>query len=368
MYYAGNNILDKDNRLAIARSWLKRARRDYRGFEKVVGQQYLRSRKDLPDDPALAIYLLQQACEKAVKAVAIASGEFDGEVLISKYGHDSLMLFADISLKLLDIPFVELAWRGVKREQRKTSKKMLSPREVRNRLHNLKLNIKRYEERPPDVPDWLKEFATLPSDPIKQVVTMLLGLHKTMQSAIFKMLEPNLQFDVRKLLDYMKKPNKLILEQALAPSFRSRKLSIDKLDTTLDLIALFTGGNFRELLAQAIDKEPLDLKQGKVKIGKRSAIEENFLSFWALCALMFLAAFTFAHEAWTRYPKLVSSQTGQTVFELDCDSYSADLGIVSCLRDLGSLARITLTDIEQMLDTISGIFSYFGRDAKPPKG
>ncbi len=360
-----DTTLDEDKRLENARLWLKRARKDYKAFEKAVGQQYLRSKKNVPEDPALAIYLLQQACEKTVKAVAIASSEFEDEVLVSKYGHDSLMLFTDITLKLLDIPFVEPAWRMLKRDLNKTSKKMSTPREMRNRLHNLKRNIKQYEERPPDTPDWLKEFATLPAEPIRQVVNMLLNLHSKIQSNIFQILEPNLQLDVRKLSDYLEKSDIDSLSQSLAPSFRGRMVQIDTLELVKSMFPLLTGASLDNLLEDVTTKEPLDLRKAKIKLGERSSIEDHFLSVWALCALMFLAAFTFAHESWTRYPRFISSRTKRSEIELDCDSYSADLGIVSCLRDIGKLARITLNDIEQMLEIIAGIFSYFGSSTNP---
>ena len=78
----------------------------YRAFTRVVGKQYICSKKDLPDDPALAVYLLQQAAEKTVKAIAIASGQFEDEKLKQDYSHNSLMLLSDVLLKYFVFPFV----------------------------------------------------------------------------------------------------------------------------------------------------------------------------------------------------------------------------------------------------------------------
>ena len=66
-----------------AARWLERARLDYAGLERLMTPL---------SDPALAVYLLQQCIEKAVKALLVAQGE-DETNFESEFGHRSLRAY-----------------------------------------------------------------------------------------------------------------------------------------------------------------------------------------------------------------------------------------------------------------------------------
>jgi len=349
-----DNITDikKQDRITRAKAWLKRARKDYRGYTKVVGQQYIRSKKSLPDDPALAVYLLQQSAEKTVKAVAIASGEFETKELKLEYGHNSLMLLSDIMIKVLEIPIVEPLIRLMKISLGQKGGKLLDIVEARARFQEIKQNIAK--DRSPDTPDWLKEFALLPSEQIKPIVIMLLKLRGNIQSSIHKILRTNLRFDVQKMKDYLDNTTESNLRGVFAPSFRDSRIPPDALAFALNTIPIFTGIDFRQSLESAINEDSVDLRRISPMLEKRNILEEQFLSVWALCSLMFLAAFTFAHESWARYPNSERK-------DLDYESYTGEIGIVSCLNELGQLMKDTVYDIEDMLETIADVFSHFRR-------
>ena len=348
-----NNFLNNENqnRLVEAKSWLKRAQKDYQGYVKVVGRPYISSKRNIPDDPALAVYLLQQSAEKAVKAVAIASGEFETMSLKMEYGHNSLMLFSEVMLRILEIPMVEPVINLAKISLGQRGEKLPSIIEARERFQEIKRNIARY--RASDIPNWLIEFAMLPSEQIKPVVIMLSKIRSIMQSGIYKSLRTNLRFDPQKMRDYLENETESNLRDIFAPSFRDSRIPSDALALVLNMIPIFTGMNFRQLLETAISKDAVDLRKISPMLGKRNVLEEQFLSVWALCALMFLAAFTFPHESWARYPNKSPKN------ELDCNSYTPQIGIVGCLRELGQLTKDMVYDVDDMLETIADIFSYY---------
>lgn len=349
--------IGKQDRIVRAKSWLKRAQRDYQGFTKVVGRQYIQSKKAVPDDPALAVYLLQQASEKTVKAIAIASGKYEEKDLRVEYSHNSLMLLSDVLLRLLDAPFMEPALNFAKLGLGERGKKLPPYDEIKQKFEEIKRNIAVSKDRPPDAPDWLKEFALLPREQIHPVVTMLLNLRSTAQSLIHQILKPNLQYDFQKLLAYLNEPTDANLQDMFAPSLRDSKQSPDALKFAACLVPVLTGETLKELMTEALGKDTVDLTKIKAKIGKRADIEKQFLPIIALMSLMFLAAFTFAHESWTRYPRHNFTGTRQEI-DLDCESYTEQLGVAACLRELGELTRVTVFDIEKFVETVADYFSY----------
>ena len=69
--------------------WIERSRKDYEAAKPLKTQ-----------DPALAIYLLQQCIEKSVKALAVASGEFDFAYIKREFKHNSKYLLMELWKKL----------------------------------------------------------------------------------------------------------------------------------------------------------------------------------------------------------------------------------------------------------------------------
>lgn len=231
----------------------------------------------------------------------------------------------------------------------------LGPYDVQIRLTEMKRNIARYKERPPSVPDWLREFATLPPKEVGLVLTVMLDLRSRLQSELHHLLRPHLVIDARKIRQYVDAPTEENLASMLTPEFRDRAVSGEKLAFARKIFAEMAGGNLESMIRADLKSEKLGLGRPQLQIGDRKTLEDAVLSAWALCALMFLAAFTFAHAEWTRYPH--GPRSGAK--ELNCDSYTERLGIVSCLRDLGRLCGDVVYDIATMLDTASRAFSVF---------
>ena len=88
--------------LEWAGRWFDRASKDYNAFRKTVTFDSKTRKAVRCSDPALSVYLLQQAVEKAMKAVAIASGQYSYRQISRFYSHNSLALFANLYLKLIE--------------------------------------------------------------------------------------------------------------------------------------------------------------------------------------------------------------------------------------------------------------------------
>jgi hypothetical protein len=343
-----NNNWTKDELALTARKFLARAKRDQIACVRLIGDIHYTRHNRPPNDPGLCIFLLQQACEKAVKSVAIASGQFNPQELVKSYKHDSLLLWIDLYLKLINLPSFVQSIDIVKSRLGSTADKLVTVPEANIKLQELKQNTRKYyDNRPVEVQDWLKEFATLPPTEFALVVMMLENIHRNLASGIYRLLEPEIVINLPSLHAYIKEPNDANLKAALAPSFRQHSASIQNLDVASELMTALLGTSFDQALASAAAKELLDSNATSIKIGKRSIIEKNMLSGFALSSLMFVSALTFPHEQTSRYPSLSKSNSRD---DLDCDSYNSNLGIVFNLQELCKLIGMILGDLDEILN------------------
>jgi hypothetical protein len=94
-------------RLKQSRIWLKSAKRDYRTYSMEIHTLFFPLIRLTPEEPQDAIYHLAQCVEKLVKATCVSSGLYSEDEVIS-YGHDTLYLYLDFILKLMDNPLCQL--------------------------------------------------------------------------------------------------------------------------------------------------------------------------------------------------------------------------------------------------------------------
>jgi len=88
--------------ISYAKQWLSRARKDFNVFKKLVSFDKKTRNTVKCSDPALAVYLLQQSIEKAVKALAIASGQYKTRDFSNYYKHNSLGLILNLIKRICD--------------------------------------------------------------------------------------------------------------------------------------------------------------------------------------------------------------------------------------------------------------------------
>lgn len=346
------------NRIDNARSLLKRARKDYQGFVRVVGREYLRHGKGPPQDPALAVYLLQQSAEKTVKAIAIASGRFNMDDFSQVYRHNSLYLYCEFFLEISNSPFApvfdlmaRIHPQGVK-----------SIQEFQHTLEQIKQNIGR-GQRPPDAPDWWLQYQTESPQQIDAVMDALLSMREQIIKSSHQKMKSRMRFGVEKLEDYRLNPSAQNFLNLISSSFRELP-NLEQVEAATSVMSKLTevtaGVNLQEYFKQSppVTQTVSGLTKKSHAELKRAMFDKLFLSGWAIAALSFLSAFTFPHEATTRYPEDIvkKSSMGQRQI-IDCDSYSEILGIVSCMPKVGRVTSLILSDVADFVESVSSSFS-----------
>ena len=81
----------REANLEYSKRWIRRAQLDFKLFKHLVPLKSGPYSIVHCQDPALAIYLLQQSIEKAIKAVAVATGEYSHLKLRLQHGHNEVV-------------------------------------------------------------------------------------------------------------------------------------------------------------------------------------------------------------------------------------------------------------------------------------
>lgn len=262
--------------------WIERSRKDYEAAKLLK-----------TEDPALAIYLLQQCIEKSVKALAIASGSFDCEYLKSKSKHNSKRLLIELWQKLVGS---------------KGSSTLSSILDLPNVLG-------------PDLIEALQytiELKRLPlfSSPFNFEQNDTLNLSLRINGR---------QLDY--LYQYSESPPSLILVQM--PLVRPGTKSLIDLAIKLSL-----DSGMKALVAPSVSE--------KRKI--KASLESQFLKGKLFFTLFLVAALTDKHEASTRYPRCPGDTIG-------CQDYANNLPIVQHMRLLYEILDTVLSDVDYLLES-----------------
>jgi len=148
-------FMDEERREEIidaASDWVRAARRDMDAYRSLVRCTFLPFIKCRPKEAHMAISHLQQATEKMVKAVAIASGKFTYTEVKHKYGHDSLTLYADFIGKMIELESVKGLMNIVQGKVKANSEvEIVSYDRAHEILENVKANIRKKGR---EVPAW----------------------------------------------------------------------------------------------------------------------------------------------------------------------------------------------------------------------
>ncbi len=260
--------------------WIERARNDY------YAARMLKSK-----DKALCIYLLGQCIEKSVKAIAVVSGKFTPERIKKDFGHNSWKLIKQI-------------WKEL--EENKSSSTLSSI---------FKLNYTTDEGL----------FETL------QLVKELQS--RRLFSTPFKFEENDsleLSFQIKE-----KEFHYLFIYHTSPPSLIPPELpsQISKATGLFELAHKFL-----------IESCMKDLVTDKVS--DRSIIQANLESQFSRDKLFFslflLAALTYKHEAWSRYPSDKEN--------MGCQDYTKNLPIVQHAELLFEIMDAILPEVARLLN------------------
>lgn len=324
--------------IEYARRWLNRGIKDFNAFKKIVRFDNKTKKTVRCSDPALAVYLLQQSIEKAVKAVAIASGEYKARDFIRFYSHNSLALILNLNNKIVarikDLGLdVVTGFMGID----------LSDGES-------KLNI---------VESQVLGKTPLISKEGKKVSFKVETL-SLKPEVIDKLLDSSIFFRKR-LLDTIKSTFSLL------PGMGVRKGHYN-IDNTDEFIQRLSEELSTQLKTAPLSEEQLKALMELVKIMDRLGLQAdnnninrddmtaNYLSVWGFSySLLWLTYFTFAHESSSRYP--LKHKGNINTGRLGCDDYTEELGIVNRIGQIGYATSLTLNEMKNEIESVAYLFA-----------
>jgi hypothetical protein len=263
--------------------WIERSRKDYEAAK------LLRTK-----DPALAIYLLQQCIEKSVKALAVASGEFDSGYFKSESKHNSKRLLIGLWQKL-----------GASKSS--------------STLSSI-LNLPNVPD--PDLIEALQYTIELKRLPLFSSFSSPFNFEQNDTLRLSLRINGK---ELEYLYQYSESPPSLILMET--PLERSGTKSL------IDLTIKFSlDSGMKALVAPSVSEK------GKIK----ASLESQFLKDKLLFTLFLLAALTYGHEASTRYPRYPGDNIG-------CQDYTDNLPIVKHMGLLYEILDAVLSEVDYLL-------------------
>lgn len=316
--------------LENARKWLRRSHKDLAGFKALVRFNKQNYRNVRCSDPALAVYLLQQALEKAVKAVAIASSQYLPTDIKKAFSHNSFDLLMDFYSKTLS-QIHELNLDGIYMMMAG-----ITAAEADGRIsvtHRMQSKHEMAMASPDVVETFLRRIESIRKSAILDTLRDVFGPHTKIKTH-----EVNRQAGT--------------IEDTVSTFEKIWTTNLGQPPLTDEQLALATSmaDKFTELGHQ------LGIKGETSKFITVDRSTKTWLSVWALVALMILAYLTTPHESSSRYPRLPQVVKGSMPKDLDCDDYDQTLGIVKHLGYAGYVTELVLGDIDEILDGVSLFF------------
>ena len=325
--------------LEYAQRWLDRATKDFEAFKRLVPfDRKTRGNVRCPD-PALAVYLLQQSVEKAVKAAAIASGQYKTNDFTTYYKHNSLALILNLNQKIV----IKLEQLGLKPLAELMGVDLLNG--------TLKLtNIENQVMGKPDSTiqtekrlDFREESIRVSPEVIDKVLDLLDVIRNSFLNAIRSTFRRLPEMGIRKGHGIVDDPEAFVkgLSDELTRDLKVRPPSELQLRVPIEFV---------KFLSSFGTQATADLR--------RTEMTANYLGVWAFStALLFLTYFTFAHESTSRYPQKRRKSEKAKTGKIGCDDYDNSLGIVNRLGRIGYATGLTLNDMRQELEAIAFFFA-----------
>lgn len=328
--------------IEYARRWLNRAIKDFNCFKKLVPFDKRTNKPARCSDPALAVYLLQQSLEKAVKAAAIASGQYKARDFIHYYSHNSLAFIVNLYNKII----AQIHAIGLETVATKMIGMDLADGESKlGGLEKQVLGVTPLLDKNGREVDFRSESVRITPEVIDQILDVIIQIRSRtldITRAVFGML-PKLGIHKGQVIITDTEEFLRSFSDSITANLGIRSLSEEQMKAAIEFVQHMTSSGF----------EPED------KL-KRREIITNYLGVWALSsALFFLTYLTFAHESTSRYPLKYKGniKTGR----IGCDDYDESLGIVNRIGKIGYVTNLTLNDMRNEIDTIA-LFFAVGQD------
>jgi len=320
-----------------AKRWLNRANKDFNLFKKLVRFDNRIRKPARCSDPALAVYLLQQSVEKAVKAVAIASGQYGARDFVRFYKHNSLALIINLNLKML----AKLKELGADYIMSLMGIDLTDGESKLSTLENQVLGKIPLVSKDGKKVNFRQESMSLKPETIDLLIDSYILARQKMLDVIkttFKVLP---DMGIHKGRGNIKNTDAFIkkLSEEVTSRLNIRPLSKEQLQVPEEVVKLMH--SFGLETGNDIDRRDVTM---------------HHLAVWAFSySLLWLSYITFAHESSPRYPlkHKGSIKTGR----LGCGDYDAQLGIVDRIGQLGYAASLTLNEMKNEIEEVAYFFA-----------
>lgn len=332
------NTKRAQNNINYAQRWLDRAVKDFNLFKKIVPFDKRTNKPVICSDPALAVYLLQQSIEKAVKAAAIASGQYRARNFIHYYRHNSLALIMNLNNKIvariqaMDIgPVVKMMGIDLANGESKL-----------DTLENQIMGVIPLLDKDGKKVDFRSESIRITTEVIDQTLDMIIRNRVLILDVIRTVFSVLPDLGIHKGRGTIEDPEAFLrsLTDLISSSNPNLRLpSEEQLKVPIELVKRMTSAGFK----------PVNEIQ-------RTETIMNYLGVWAFSnALLFLTYFTFGHESTSRYPLKKRGDIEKGI--IGCDDYNESLAIVNRIGRLGYVTSLTLNDMKSEIEAISVFFA-----------
>jgi len=320
-----------------AKRWLNRANKDFNLFKKLVRFDNRIKKPARCSDPALAVYLLQQSVEKAVKAVAIASGQYEARDFVRFYKHNSLALIINLNLKML----AKLKELGADYMMSLMGMDLM---DAKSKLSTLESQV-------------LGKIPLISKDGKKVTIRQEC---MSLKPEIIDLLIDLYILARQKILDVIKTTFKVLPDMGIHKGH-------DSIENTDAFIKKLSEEVTSRLNISPLSKEQLQVPEEVVKLTHSFGLEADkdidrrdvtmhHLAVWAFSySLLWLSYIIFAHESSSRYP--LKHKGNINTGKLGCDNYDAQLGIVNRIGQLGYAASLTLSEIKNEIEEVAYFFA-----------
>ena len=330
---SSDTSLGFEARLCQADVWLDQARRDCRvvklllsGHRRGSGTRYAET----------SVYLLQQSVEKAVKSLMVAAGE-DEKKFRNQIGHNSLKAIMNFLEPRVQSPMFS---QFMDNAPSFSDGGVPDAREADNMFNRVARMARR---------DEFRELAILRSDEIRPLIRLMTMLHSCIESKTRELLPSNMAlYDISSQTSGTSDTKTLwnIVEGLLKEPENISDEIVRVVENVYDLIT-------PQLL------EELRETSTPQTFSRRQLLSDMILPLlFVIPSLYLLAALTYPHEAYTRYPAPYGTpkdprEAIENKGTLGTQHYTSELGIVTLLPDMHKWTQTVLDNMPPLLKLIS---------------
>jgi len=336
---AGMKIHEKKAKRNIeyARRWLNRATRDFNTFKRLVPFDKTTNKPVRCSDPSLAVYLLQQSVEKAVKAAAIASGQYKARDFTRYYSHNSLALIVNLYNRVID----QIQAMGLEVAAEVVGIDLGDGESKLRRLEDQIMGVTPLLDKCGKKVDFRSESIRITPQVIDQILDMIIQIRSRTLDTIRTVFSVLPKLGIHKNQTIIGDAEEFLraFSNLVAADLGVRSLSEEQIRAAIEFVQRLTSSS----------------PETMYKLQRRETIM-NYLGVWALStALLFLSYLTFAHESTSRYP--LKHRGDMVRGRIGCDDYDEDLGIVNRIGKAGYVTSLMLNDLRNEIDSIALFFA-----------